>query len=344
MLERREILVRCGLVFILGASIALAIWSRQIILMALIGIGFAVIVDPVIAKIRNLIRLPRSLSAIIFYFLGISLFMILFLTIFLLSADQFKSFSNELPQHLEKLEGTLANYIPRFTGFESFFEQTSLSSLAKESIERLYKISSSVFTSFSGIALSLVVAFYMSLNYSFYTRQLPRLFFGFSEDKIEKTSRNLANTLRAWFRAQALDMVFVAMLTTFGLWIVGFKYWLVIGLMTGVVGIIPYVGIIVMSILAGLVALAQEPALFPLVLLVFVITQQIEGNFILPNLMKKEVSLPEFPMIIFLFLMGQWLGILGAIIAAPILALLIELINQNRSSKNYILKIDNTEK
>jgi predicted PurR-regulated permease PerM len=55
----------------------------------------------------------------------------------------------------------------------------------------------------------------------------------------------------------------------------------------------------------------------PWVIAVFVVIQQIEGNIILPMLMKNQVALPEVPLLIFILLMGSWLGIVGVFLAPP---------------------------
>jgi predicted PurR-regulated permease PerM len=344
MIDRKELLIRFSIMIFFALGLALLIWSRQILLMALIGIGFAVIIDPAIIKLKEVTHLPRSLSTLIFY-LGFILFLLSVVALIVyISADQYKSLSKELPKYLKGLEMAIGEHAPNFGSFDKLFEDADLTSSIKDIVGRLYKISRSIMTSFSGIALSLIASFYLSLNYSFYSKQLSRMISGYPAREVTKVSGQMAQTLRAWFRAQLTDMICVAILMIVGLWIVGFKYWLVIGLLAGLVGIIPYLGIMVISVLASIIAAAQDPAVLPWVLLVFFVTQQIEGNFILPYLMKKEVSLPGFPLIIFLFLMGFWLGVLGAIMAAPLLALIIELININRSPENYILKRNHNEK
>jgi predicted PurR-regulated permease PerM len=133
-------------------------------------------------------------------------------------------------------------------------------------------------------------------------------------------------------------MVAVSIMTTIGLLLIGFKYWILIGMLSGIFCLIPYIGIIAITALSVLLAALQNFDQVPYVLGVFLLTQQIEGNFILPYIMKKRVSIPEVPFIIFLVLMGKVFGLLGAVIAAPLLAVALELINLDRSEDRKVFK------
>jgi predicted PurR-regulated permease PerM len=131
----------------------------------------------------------------------------------------------------------------------------------------------------------------------------------------------LALTLRKWFRAQLTDMAIIGGLTMFGLWLVGAKYWAVFGLLTAILGLIPYLGILIMVVVAGLVTFASDPLMVPWVLGVFVITQQIEGNIVLPLVMKDQIDIPEMPLLIFMLLMATWFGLIGVFLSTPVFAL-----------------------
>jgi predicted PurR-regulated permease PerM len=116
-------------------------------------------------------------------------------------------------------------------------------------------------------------------------------------------------------------MLLIGLITAIGLWLAGVEYWAVFGLLTAVLGIIPYFGIILVVIAATLITLASDPSKVPWVLGVFMFTQQLEGNVILPLIMKGKVELPVVPLLIFMLIMGTFFGILGVFIAPPLLAI-----------------------
>ena len=176
------------------------------------------------------------------------------------------------------------------------------------------------------------------MNPSFYNKQLALLIPSKNEEETKEVLAEMAKSLRRWFKAQFIDMLIISLLTTLGLWIIDFKYWLAIGLMTGLFCIIPYLGILIVGSVSIFVSLGQDPYQAIWVFVVFFITQQIEGNFVLPKLMRENVSLPEVPLIIFIILMGTWFGILGILMAPGILTISLCLINYYRKDQEKIFK------
>ena len=111
-------------------------------------------------------------------------------------------------------------------------------------------------------------------------------------------------------------------LTAIALWIAGVEYWAIFGLLTALLGIIPYVGMILVVIAAVLITFASDPSKVPWVLGVFLLTQQLEGNVILPLVIKGKVELPVVPLLIFMLLLGTFFGIVGVFLAPPLCAIL----------------------
>jgi predicted PurR-regulated permease PerM len=149
-----------------------------------------------------------------------------------------------------------------------------------------------------------------------------RLFPASHRSRAKGVLHHCANTLRSWFSAQITDMAILGLITSLSLWAVGVEFWAVLGLMTTVFAIIPYVGILLVVICATLITLAFDPTMVIWVLVVFAVTQQIEANVILPLLMKSQVELPEVPLLIFILFLGVWFGLLGVFLAPPLFAIL----------------------
>jgi predicted PurR-regulated permease PerM len=118
-------------------------------------------------------------------------------------------------------------------------------------------------------------------------------------------------------------MAIIGAITTVGLLLVGVNYWALFGLLTAIFGIIPYVGVMLVVVLVSLVTLASDPGQLPWVLLVFFITQQIEGNVVLPMVMKGQAEIPEALLIVVMLFFGSWFGLLGVFVAPPLVAVMI---------------------
>jgi len=79
----------------------------------------------------------------------------------------------------------------------------------------------------------------------------------------------------------------------------------------------------IVVVIVSFITLASDPSQVPWVLLVFIITQQIEGNVVLPWVMKGQAEIPEALLIIVMLFFGFWFGLLGVFIAPPLVAVMI---------------------
>ncbi|MCL5958899.1 MAG: AI-2E family transporter [Chloroflexi bacterium] len=124
----------------------------------------------------------------------------------------------------------------------------------------------------------------------------------------------------AFIRGQVIAMITVGLLCYIGLLILGVNYALMLGVIAGLLEVIPFIGPPVSAIPAIIVALLQSPILAGEVVILYVVVQQIESNAIIPNVMKREVGLHPLVVILALLIGGMILGLPGAILAIPVSA------------------------
>jgi predicted PurR-regulated permease PerM len=132
--------------------------------------------------------------------------------------------------------------------------------------------------------------------------------------------------LITFFRGQVIIALILGTMTGIGLSLIGLKYALLIGVISALFSIIPYLGVILSILPALLIALAQSggsPSLIALTLGVFVIVQFCEGNFISPKIMGDRTGLHPLTIIVSIMVWSIILGgLLGAILAIPLTATL----------------------
>jgi hypothetical protein len=174
----------------------------------------------------------------------------------------------------------------------------------------------------SSLLFATVIGLYVAVDARLYREGLVRAVPAAHRERADRFAAQASAVVRDWFNAQLIDMLIIGSLTSVGLWAVGADYWLLLGVLTGALGIIPYVGIILMVTLAVLLTLASDSSRLPWVLGVFLVTQQLEGHVILPLVMRGRVQLPAVPLLVFMLLMGSWAGLLGVLIAPPLFAVL----------------------
>lgn len=139
---------------------------------------------------------------------------------------------------------------------------------------------------------------------------------------IATLSEEILGQIRTFFRGQMSVSIIMALLYVIGLSLVGVPSALVIGLIAGLLNIIPYFGVATGFVLAILLTLAHNPDLLSLglVIAVFVGVQFVEGNFLTPKIIGESMGIHPLLVIIALIVGGQLLGLSGLILAIPAVA------------------------
>jgi len=128
-------------------------------------------------------------------------------------------------------------------------------------------------------------------------------------------------TLRAWVVGQLLAMLVLAMLTALGLWVLGVPYWLAFGIFTGLVAVVPFFGTLVSTLLPALFVVSTGNWVKVLaVILLGVAVHVVEANVVVPRIMERRLALPPVLTIASVLTMGTLIGVVGLVVAVPVLA------------------------
>ena len=133
--------------------------------------------------------------------------------------------------------------------------------------------------------------------------------------------RIVDDILSAYLRGQLLLCVFIFVVVTASLSLLGVRFPAVLGLIAGVLEIIPFIGPIMGAVPAVIVATIQEPLLGLWTLLLFIGIQQLENIFLVPRISGKAVQLHPAVIMVVLVLGNQAAGFWGLLIAVPVTAI-----------------------
>lgn len=145
---------------------------------------------------------------------------------------------------------------------------------------------------------------------------------------IERVIREFDRIWRAYLRGQIVLAVVIFLAVWTSLSILGVQNAFGLGVLSGVLEFLPVVGPVIGGVVAAMVAFFQpsnylglEPLIFALVVvLVMALIQQIENNILVPRIVGRALDLHPLVIIIGVFMGASLLGLIGAILAAPILA------------------------
>ncbi len=183
-----------------------------------------------------------------------------------------------------------------------------------------------VFSAFS-IFLSVIIVPILAAYLLFDTGEAKRAFIGFippaARPKTLAILGDVNAVIGAFVRGQVLDGIILAAMVTLMLWIMHVPYALLIGVAAGFLNLVPYLGAIIgfiPSILLALLYNGWQNAL--IVGLLFAVIQQVDGNVILPRIMKQNVLLSPLVVIMSILVFTALFGILGTFLAVPVAAML----------------------
>jgi predicted PurR-regulated permease PerM len=176
----------------------------------------------------------------------------------------------------------------------------------------------------SSFVLVPVVTFYLLRDWDHLVQRLHELLPRRMEKKVAAIARDSDEVLGAFLRGQLLVMLVLGAVYSIGLLIVGLKLWLLIGMLSGLVSFVPYLGFIVGIVVAGFAILVQTQEVFQLVpvLVVFGVGQLLEGMLLTPLLVGDKIGLHPVAVIFAVLAGGQLFGFLGILLALPVAAVI----------------------
>jgi predicted PurR-regulated permease PerM len=135
-------------------------------------------------------------------------------------------------------------------------------------------------------------------------------------------------SLKGWLKGMMAAMVLVAIMIGAGLSIVGIPAALVLGLLTGLLEIVPTLGSVLAMIPGVLLGLTVSTNTAIIVAVIYIISQTITANIVNPLIQKKMINLPPALTLISQLIMGSVSGALGIIMAVPLLAITVILVDE----------------
>ncbi|HET6232999.1 MAG TPA: AI-2E family transporter [Longimicrobiaceae bacterium] len=175
----------------------------------------------------------------------------------------------------------------------------------------------------------MVMGLYLALRPGLYREGLIALAPPVHRELVRDILADLGRTLTAWIGGQMLAMVFLGGLTWLGLTILGVPYALAFAVFTGVVVVVPFFGSLLSTLLPALFMLGTGGPLRMLsVVALGVVLHLIEGNFVHPIIMERQVNLPPVLSILSVLIMAKLLGVIGLLVAVPVLATVMVIVRR----------------
>ena len=245
--------------------------------------------------------------------------------------DQIKEFAKIVPGVIESVKNwidSVFNSLNKIEGFDALAFKDSLfkkiegfgTDLTATLPDSALNTLRATFSGLGNVVIGLIIGFYFLLGFENVDDTLITLLPRKYQKEARKLSGDINHSLRNFVSGALLDCTFVFLITSLGLGLVGLKAPLLFGLFCGITNIIPYAGPYIGGAPAVIVGFSQGPLVGILSLVVIVIIQFLEGNFLQPIIMSKTTKLHPVTIMIGLLVFGHFWGILGMVISTPIIS------------------------
>ncbi len=315
---------------------ALAFYQfRHILGPVVLALVLAYVLNPAVSFLHRRLRLPRTLAALLVFVVLLGLIALAPILIIPALVDQVRGLNLNIQQVLDAAISILKGPIV-IAGFTidttQLYDQVSaalqslLSSLAASSVNLLLSVASGL----AWFALILVLAFWFVKDAPYIRDKVMEL----APVRYQRDMRLLlVQILRVWqafFQGQLILCLVVGIAVAVAMAIVGLPYALLMGLIAGVLELIPNVGPTVAAVPAVLVALLRGSSYLPLtpfwfavlVAGLYILIQQVENNVLVPRIMGYSLNLHPLVVLIGILVGASMAGVLGIFLAAPTLATL----------------------
>lgn len=297
-----------------------------------IGLVLAWLIDPII-KFFQTKKINRILSTSVVFVLLITIVYLLFNWMIPVIFEQLNDFIQMLPKILDDIVGWFNNIFnglksTEFINFDNIkleaihSVETFISELTTSLPATFVSIVKGMFSFFGVFLLGLMIGLYLLFDFD----NSKRVILNIIPKRFRKESTGLFSEINTslfnFVKGTAITSTLVTVLCTLVFSLVGLKAPFLLGLICGVTNIIPYVGPYIGAIPAIIVAFSQGAGTGILVGVLILIIQTIEGNVIHPLVMSKAMKLHPVTILISLLIFEHFFGIMGMILAAPIVAVL----------------------
>jgi predicted PurR-regulated permease PerM len=313
-----------NLIFIISLVYVLYV-LKPVVVPIIIAIILSVSGFPFVQFLERKLRINRIVSAIVaIVILSLIIFALLLFIGFQLSDILEKG--DFYAEKLSNVYNTIATKLESFLGIEKnelSLKKVNIGATIKDNFVSIIDFLTSSGSFFSDIILIPLYIFFFLIYRKFFTSFIYRAFSKDGNTLKAKTILNkLYNVQQNYLVGLFMVMGIVGVLNSIGLLILGIDNAIFFGFLAALLLLIPYIGIIIGSLLPAVVALATKDSLwYPVgVIVIFAFIQFIEGNFITPKITGSKVSINAFVAILSIILFSMLWGIAGMIVALPVIA------------------------
>jgi len=307
--------IAIGILLGLGSIEVISLMARALGVVFL-GATLAAALFPIVSWLHRFV--PRVVAVILVYVAIIAVLGVLGWLVLPRLWIEARQAAVEVPNLIESSRGWLEEIL----GQEVSGMGGSLTDLAGRTATALAGVPNAVLSVGAAAFVALFVSFYWLILHENIKESFLSLFPQPRRQQVHDVLAKGASSMGGYLRGAVIDSAAVGVATYIGLWLIGVDYALVLGVLTGVLGIIPVVGATVSFLVVSALAFLQNTRTGLFATGYMFAVQQLENHLLAPNVMSSQTNASPLLILIAIFTGGIVGGFIGVLIAIPLAAFL----------------------
>lgn len=323
-----QVLVAVGIIVMTILLILLIYNTFDIVLLVFAAILLAIFLRGLADLLSRYIKISEGWAVLLVSFLLLLIFGGAIALLAPSVAEQAQHLREELPKSAAAVSGYISQNTLGKTIIDQLPSANDIIQTANVStvLSRVGGYFSSTVGAVGNFFVVILLAIYLGSEPQFYADGLTKLFPVKQRPQVHEVLENIGETLSWWLIGKVASMIFIGVLTWIGLWALGVPLSLTLGLIAGLLSFIPNFGPIFSALPAILLAFIESPIKAVYVLILFIVVQIIESNIVTPYIERRTVELPPALTLVSQIALGVLIGGLGLVLATPILAVVMVLV------------------
>lgn len=301
----------------------------NVLLMVLAGTLIAVYFNGLADVVERHTPLSRRISMLISVIGTFALIGLLFWFMGTKIQHQINALSQDFPRLISKLESQVR---------ELPMGAKMLDNVSGDNSQKVVNTAQNFFRTSFGVLGDIYIIIFLGIFFtvspSLYKNGIIKLVPRKGQPKAREIIDRLSLVLKGWLKGMMIAMVLIAVLSFAGLTIIGIPMALALAVIAGILNFIPNFGPIMAMVPAVLLGLVDSTQTAIIVAALYILIQTLESNVITPTIQRRMINLPPALLIISQLMMGTLSGALGIILATPMLAIVMVLVEELYAKEN----------
>jgi len=322
--------------------------GQQILLPLLLALLLAILLRPVVIFLNKKVKIPHVIAVL----LAVIMLVLFVLSIVFFVSWKIADITNDWEQikinfilHYEHLQHWIElNYNMSYNQQQGYVEQ-----IKNETFSSNKNLMGNTLNSFTATLLNVVLIpvyiFLILLYRKLFVDFLYKVVSDKNKNTVIEALKQVNIVVHSYIVGLFIQLIVIASLTTVGLLILGVKYAVLLGVITAVLNLIPYVGILSASLITIFATLGNSTDLSIIagIIVVNSLVQLIDNNFIVPRIVGNKVRINALVTMVGVIIAGSIWGITGMVLSIPITAILKVIFDYSEPLKPFGFLLGNPE-